>query len=154
MPNPITAILSHFFTSRIEPLCDFHFAVLCDGIPAKVSTMSINVTRNHGPINLKATWRAADQEVEAPLSPAAWSAVVPGTADASPLISLAVAADSLTAIATLSGQSGAATIIAVADGITITADLVIAPLPIVSGEITSDVTAAPVPSVDPVVSTS
>src|SRR5471030_1656210 len=141
MRNPITAILNHFFTSHVEPLCDFHFAVLCDGIPAKVSTMSINVTRNHGPINLRATFKAADGEVEAPLSPAAWSVVAPGTADASP-------------VATLSGQSGNATIISVADGVTITAELVIAPLPIVSGEITSDVTAAPVPSVDPVVSTS
>lgn len=154
MRNPITAILTHFFASRIEPLCDFHFAVLCDGIPAKVSTMNISVTRNHGPINLKATWRAADQEVEAPLSPAAWSAIVPGTTDVSPLVALQVAPDGLTAIATLSGQSGAATIIAVADGVTITADLIIAPLPIVSGEITSDVGAAPAPSVDPVVSTS
>jgi len=154
MRNPITAILSHFFAARIEPLCDFHFAVLCDGIPAKVSTMSINVTRNHGPINLRATFKAGDGEVEAPLSLASWSVVVPGTTDASPLATLEVAPDGLTAVATLAGQSGAATIISVADGVTITADLVIAPLPIVSGEITSDVIAAPTPSVDPVVSTS
>jgi hypothetical protein len=101
--------------------------------------MFINVTRNHAPINLKAIFKAADGEVEAPLTPAVWSIVNPGTADASSLASLAVADDGLTAVATLSGDSGAATIVVVADGVTITADLVIAPLPIVSGEITSDV---------------
>ncbi|WP_295991608.1 hypothetical protein [Rugamonas sp.] len=116
--------------------------------------MSINVTRNHGPINLRATFKAADGEVEAPLSPAAWSVTVPGTVDASPLAALEVSVDGLTAVATLSGQSGTATITATADGVTITADLVIAPLPIVSGEITSDVPDAIVASTDPIVSTS
>jgi hypothetical protein len=142
----ITKLLNHFFRSHIEPLCDFHFAVLCDGIPTKVSTMSINVTRNHPPINLKATFKAADGEVEAPLALAAWSVVNPGTTDASTLASLAVAADGLSAVATLSGDSGAATVVVLADGVTITADLVIAPLPIVSGEITSDVPDAAAPA--------
>ena len=88
------------------------------------------IARTHAPITLNVTYRDETSQVEAPSAPPAWTASDAG------LVSLAVAADGMSAVATLSGVAGSATVTALADGVTATLVLDIEALPIVSGEIT------------------
>ena len=88
------------------------------------------IARTHAPFNLSVAYKDATGQVEAPLAPPLW---VSGDET---LLTLAVAPDGMTAIATLSGVAGKTSITAIADGVTATLDIEIAALPIVSGEIT------------------
>ena len=113
---------------RRKPSLQFVFNA--DHHTVKASTMTTTLQRDHAPITLTVQFKAADGVVEKPASIPAWS-----VSDAA-VMSVAPAADGMSAVITLAGVTGAAKVSVTADGVTADADFEVTGLPIASAEIT------------------
>lgn len=120
------AFILGLFRTRTSRLT---FVVDIDGLTYQGLKMA-TIARTHAPFTLNVKFWDETKQTELPSAPPAWAVTDTG------LVSLAVAADGMSAVATLSGVAGSVSVTALADGVTVTLALDIEALPIVGGEIT------------------